>query len=188
MSILAKHIAFVKEQIAVQARLATRYQKDERRSALHSASSESFRVLADDIALADAKLDECEATASHRPEPRQLRLSLTPQDVDGLPEELMAELSYSGGDKTEFALVQAIDKLGGVASLDQILVAIYRTTGEILKRTTLTSRLYRMAQKGLIFTVPSRKGVYSTTKFTEQDAALLFGAESNAAEGDEQEP
>ena len=187
MSILAKHLSFVKEQVAVQGRLATRYQKDERRSALHSASSESFRALADDLALADSKLDECAATASRRPEPKQLRLSLTPQDVDGLPQELMAELSYSGGDKTEFALVQAIDKLGGIASLDQILVATYRATGEILKRTTLTSRLYRMAQRGLIFTVPSRKGVYSTTKFTDQDAALLFGADSNSAEGEDQE-
>jgi hypothetical protein len=84
-----------------------------------------------------------------------------------------------------------IDEAGGVASLDQILVGHFRKTGEVMKRTTLTSRLYRMANKGLIFPLPNKKGVYSTSKFSDHEVAQLLGADStgfeqNGAEGDEQ--
>jgi hypothetical protein len=64
---------------------------------------------------------------------------------------------------------------GGVLSLDKIMVELYRRTREIPKRTTITSRLYRMAQKGMIYNVPGKKGIYSTYEMTEQDAKKMFG-------------
>ena len=85
-----------------------------------------------------------------------------------LPALKMARISES--DKAEFTIVSLIDESGGVASLDQILVALYRKTGEISKRLGLNSRLYRMVQKGLIHSVPGKKGVYSTKPIVEDGA------------------
>ena len=74
---------------------------------------------------------------------------------------------------------------GGIASLDQILVGLYRNSGELWKRNTLTSKLYRMAQKGVVFQVPEKKGVYSTRRISEEDARRLFGLEGQ--EGTQQQ-
>jgi hypothetical protein len=68
-----------------------------------------------------------------------------------------------------------IAQSGGFLSLDKIMVELYKRTREIHKRNTLTSRLYRMAQRGTIYNVPGKKGVYSTYEISEQDAKKMFG-------------
>ena len=97
--------------------------------------------------------------------------SLRLDELEGLPPELVAELSISESDKTEYAIIRIIEDCGGMAAIDRILVNLFRHTGEIHKRNTLTSRLYRMAQKGEIFAVPSKKGFYSTRE-PEQDESI----------------
>jgi hypothetical protein len=75
-------------------------------------------------------------------------------------------------------------------SLDKLIIGLYKKTAEIHKRSTLTSRLYRMIQKGLIYSVPYRKGIYSTQELSEDDVKGLFGvpdvgeADENSRYGD----
>ncbi len=88
-------------------------------------------------------------------------LEVTPKDLDGLPPELIAQLSISESDREEFQILNILQEHGGAMSLDQLLIAIYRNSKEILDRTKLNQRLYRMASKDLLFPVPGRKGVYS---------------------------
>jgi hypothetical protein len=176
MSILSKHIAFVNEQALVQERLAERYAKDEKRQARHLATKERLQELAGDLVLADQSLDAYSVTES--PSVQAPALTLRADDLDGLPQELLNELSEGAiPDKSESALLKVIEEKGGIASLDVILVGLYRQTGEVLKRTTLTSKLYRMTQKGNLFPVPSKKGVYSTRKLTEEETVRLFGGD-----------
>lgn len=177
MSILQKHIAFVNEQIAVQSKLATKFEGQEWRHKLHTDSCENFRQLSVDLADADRQLDEYANNPLPRTETKPSRLSLAPEDIQGLPAELLEELS-SGADKTEFAIIQVINERGGIASLDQILVGVYKRTGEVFKRSTMTSRLYRMAQKSLVFSVPTKKGAYSTDALSESEVTRLLGGES----------
>jgi hypothetical protein len=44
-----------------------------------------------------------------------------------------------------------------------------------MKRSTLTSRAYRMVQKGNLFSVPTKKGVYSTHELTEDQVSQILG-------------
>jgi hypothetical protein len=90
---------------------------------------------------------------------------------------LIRELSISDADKQEFAIVGIINDGGGILSLDKIMVGIFRKTGEVVKRTATISRLYRMAQKGLIYSVPLKKGFYATRPTSEQDVRRIFGTE-----------
>lgn len=189
MNILTKHLQFVNEQVGIQDRLAIKYKNQKWRSEKHISAAESFRSLAEDLVVAARQLDnldQSQRSVVQSQQTKQIRLLLTPEEVEDLPEELRSELSISGGaDKTEFAIVQTIDASGGVASLDQILVGVYRRTNEIHKRSSLISRLYRMSGKGLVFPVPAKKGVYSIRQLTESEAAKLLG--SDASEEDSEE-
>lgn len=101
------------------------------------------------------------------------RLALSWEEVHDLPPELLAELSVSDGDKLEFEIVKVMEDLGGVASLDRLLVALYRSTGEVHQRTWLNNRLYRMGQKDMLYSVPGKKGVYSLEPMDKESASAL---------------
>ena len=90
-------------------------------------------------------------------------INLTPADLDGLPQEVIEQLGLSDSDYYEMDLVRLINKVGGVISLDKLIVLLYKEKNEIAGRTPLNARLYRMIKKGLIYSVPTKKGVYSTT-------------------------
>ncbi len=77
--------------------------------------------------------------------------------------------------KLDFAIEAVVNEAGGVASLDKILIGLYKKTREVHKRGTITSRLYRMRQKNTIFAVPNKSGFYSTKSLSEQDVKRLFG-------------
>ena len=111
MSILEKHLAFVNEQIAVQQKLAARFTAEPKRQKLHLDSADKFKALA--AALEEAEKALNGVPAASRIRPLQLRLSLTQEDVEGLPEELVKELSISDADRTEFAILNLVDESGG---------------------------------------------------------------------------
>jgi hypothetical protein len=146
--------------------------KEEFRANLHASTRDKFKELSADIIIADKELDS--------PKKKDLsgikQLSVSPEELEGLPEELINELSVSDADKTEFAIVNLINENGGILPLDRILIGMYKKTGEITKRQTMTSKLYRMSQKGLVFSVPSKKGFYSTEELTEDDVTQIFGS------------
>jgi hypothetical protein len=180
MSILSEHLPLVNEHIAVQEKLARKFAPgtkafNEYRHSLHVSNCVRFKALHEVIEQADKLLDELPARASMQTS----QLTLAPEELEGLPPELLSELSEGAvPDKSETALVNAIKERGGVATLDQLLVGLYRVTGEVMKRSTLTSKLYRLSQKGVLFNVPNRKGVYSIAKLSPEEAARLFGDDS----------
>jgi hypothetical protein len=48
----------------------------------------------------------------------------------------------------------------GPNDISQILIAIYKTSGEIRNRQKLTQKLYRMKRKGILEQVGERKGMF----------------------------
>jgi len=158
-------LAFVKSQSEFHARQAARFKHDERRFRLHSGTAATFDELysyLDKVKNSGSK----SAVSGHS-------LSLGWGELEDLPSELVEELSITDSDKLDFSIVQLIEKRGGAATLDRILVDLYNLTGEILKRQNLNARLYRMAQKEMVFSVPTKKGVYSSFPITEEEAAKL---------------
>lgn len=170
MSIIEKHLPFVKEQQNVQEKLAKKFEADSWRAERHLKSALRFKELAEDMALLESPNKK---TIS------QGNIFLSLKDIEGLPEELIKELSFSDSDKMEFTIAGIIDEAGGVLSLDKILVGVYYKTREVIRRNVLISRLYRMAQKGMIFSVANRKGIYSTREMSEDEIKKLFGQEED---------
>lgn len=159
MKTVEDHIAFVNEQSAFHRRQAERYANDRRRNSAHAATAESFDELAN--FLTEKAQDKGQASEVDG-------INLSWSEIKQVPEELLAELSVTESDRFDFSIVELIDKCGGVASLDRILVELYKSTSEVYKRTALNARLYRLSQKGLLFTLPGKKGVYSTSANTTQ--------------------
>ena len=85
---------------------------------------------------------------------------LTPAEIEGLPEELLAQLALTSSDRFDFDIINMISDAGGVLSLDRILIGLYRKSGKVYKRTTINARLYRMERRGMI-KATSKKGVYA---------------------------
>lgn len=83
-------------------------------------------------------------------------------DLSDLPEALKQQLQAAKISDLDRSIIDTIAALDGVANVDEILVGLYRTTGEVHKRQYISNKLYRMAQSKQIASVPRKKGVYST--------------------------
>jgi hypothetical protein len=178
MSILDKHLGFVNDQLTFHNRKAEEYSilKNHFRHKKHLDTATKFQALYDDLIEASKALDKPQEYDLKKP--KQLRLILNPKEIQDLPDELVAELSEQSTDKGEFTILNLMEEAGGIMSLDQIIVGLYRQTGEVNKRQNVTSRLYRMAQRGLIYNAP-KKGVYSLTPITDEEFNKLLDGDSS---------
>ncbi len=166
MDNLSQHLTFVKEQEAYHEKLSRKFEAQPWRRDIHSSTAEKFRQLANYLVQSDNN-------AGMRRRLALDNLTLTPEEVEGLPPELVNELSISDADKLEFIIIAALRDAGGILNLDRILIALFRKTGEVFKRNTTTSKLYRMIQKGLIYPVSGRKGVYSIDEIETKEGGDL---------------
>ena len=107
-----------------------------------------------------ADLEELSLKNSTREKNSEPRLNLTPADLEGLPQELINQLALSDSDKTEFLIIECVEDLGGIASLDQILICLYKKTNEIHERSKLNAKVYRAIQKNLLKSVEGKKAIY----------------------------
>lgn len=82
-------------------------------------------------------------------------------DLSDLPAELLEQLSGRAKKGPSDILVQIITDRGGSASLDEILIDLYRKTGEIGQRTLVGNKLYRLAKQGLVATTEGRKSIFT---------------------------
>jgi hypothetical protein len=113
---------------------------------------------------ADTQDFESEATPVQTPAQRtnsDVLPSDANDDLSDLPEELLRELSDSFKGETD-PLIAIINARGGTASIDEILVDLYRKYKEVGKRPIISNKLYRFSRRGLCAAVPGRKGIYTT--------------------------
>lgn len=96
--------------------------------------------------------------------------NLTPFAVRSIPEDLKNEISLTDTDKFEIDVLNLIDKAKNKRiSLNNLLIALRITTGITYTRTILNNRLYRMVKKDMLFSVPGRKGLYTTNRDVQHE-------------------
>jgi hypothetical protein len=181
MAKIDHYVDFVKDQVGVQERLAKKHLEDSYRRGLHLKSANSFSELAKFLETIQSKGTENTSYLNRGDSPLK-RILITFEDIDGAPDELLKELNISDTDKQELLIEYIIAQSGGILSLNKIMVELYKRTREIPSRTIVTSRLYRMAGRGMIYNVPGKKGVYSTFELSEQDAKRMFGQSDSEPE------
>ena len=182
MNKIEDYIGFVKDQVQVQDRLATKYDHEPYRANRHVKAKNSFAELAEYLETIKAHGLNFGDNSLNRSLNVQKRIQLTYEDIQGLPEDLIKELNVTDTDRQEMVIEHIIAQSDGVLSLDKIMVELYRRTGEVHKRNTMISRLFRMVQRGMIYNVPGKKGVYSTFEISEADAKRMFGQDREPEE------
>ena len=175
---------FIHQQIKFHESRAQEFASTPIRANRHTSTSKEFKEVVAGIVRLEKEIDSLknnitDIEASKTKKSGQLSLSLTLDDIEGLPEEIMSELSISSANKTEFAVMNVLENAGGIMSLDQVIVGLYKMTDKINKRVYTTNLLYRMATKGLIFNLPNKKGVYSLSRLTEEEIQEIFGNHKN---------
>jgi hypothetical protein len=98
-------------------------------------------------------------------------------DLSDLPAELVKELSGIKVDDLEEQLFTII-KSGEEVDLDAILIELFRRFEVVQTRKFLQNKLWRMVQKGIVYSVPRRKGVYTATEPVDEFTALASPARS----------
>jgi hypothetical protein len=177
------YLDFVKEQVSVQDKLSKKLDYDEYRRSVHRKSKNSFMELADFLEEIK-KRGVRETSYLNRGGAPQKRIQLTYEEIEHAPEDLLRELNLSDTDKQELLIEYIIAQEGGVTSLDRIMLELYKRTKEVPKRTTTITRLFRMANRGIIYNVPGKKGVYSTYELSEAESKKMFGSDDSEAESD----
>lgn len=167
MDLLALYGPFVKDQIHVQEKLAERYSEQEWRATRHQRNVVVCRSLLRDLEMVQERIKSM-PPGGLAASVVSSGLQLAPEDLDGLPTELMEQLTITERETKEFAIIDLINKSGGILPVNKIIIGLYRKTGEINNRAALISKLHRMVAKGRLHTNPQdRRGVFSTKPLNE---------------------
>ena len=172
MSILSQHTPFVKEQIAYYDRMAVKFRAQPDKQKVYIDVATKLRALLEDMEngasqnISTSHTSKDYSTLSEKLPANFFSnpLALAPTDYAGLEKDLLSELNITEGDKLDSVIVDLINAAGGMLVLDKIIIGIFHLTGEKHQRISMTSRLYRMAKKNLVYSVPKKKGVYTTVK------------------------
>ncbi|MEQ8432856.1 MAG: hypothetical protein RIA71_01330 [Oceanicaulis sp.] len=82
-------------------------------------------------------------------------------NLDDLPAEIRDQLKSANTDELENQIIEVIkEDFDEAASVDEILVGLYRRFTRIEDREQLSRKLYRMTRKELIRALPKRRGIY----------------------------
>lgn len=84
-------------------------------------------------------------------------------DLSDLPESLIKQIPSARTDEVEQQIIDLLRmELEGVASVDEVLVGLFRKTGTVHDRKKLSSKLYRMvnSRPQLLVAIERKRGVY----------------------------
>lgn len=116
-----------------------------------------------------------------------LTTALSPDlgNIHDLPQDLLNELSVAKNDELENQIVTVINSYDGEASLDQILVGLFRKFKVAQKRRFLMNKLYRMS---MIWSVDGKKGIYTLTEPDEVEEAPVTSHGGGSSDDDTEIP
>ena len=105
-----------------------------------------------------------------------------PDEFSDLPPELLDQLSEGAKAQVD-PIIKVINDRGGTATLDQILVDLYRATKEVHKRTIVQNKMFRLSKREMCWSVPGKKGVYTTQKPDESADQPISAEPAAKSEG-----
>lgn len=170
---LAKYIGLVKDQISYHDYLISKKSHDPTARAKQQKLKSQFQELLEELMFIESHpfakgcddtsafftkiLDHSNSSAVQTP---TVSGDLTPEDLEGLPDEILDKLGLKESDRQEMAIVGIIKDLGGAAVIPKIMLKLYEQTGTIPERNVLAAKLYRMTAKGLLQSSNIGKGWY----------------------------
>ena len=162
MSSLHEFIPFIKGQIRFHTKSLP--YKSTRTQEIYQSNIDNFNGLL--TAISEAGQNQATPSPHQRDSNTEdavfkFSTDIAKQDLSQLPPELLENLGISESSKSEMLIINLINKAADKQmSLQVLMVAIYKESGEITDKTQLNNKLIRMIKKGQLYSVA--KGVYST--------------------------
>lgn len=90
-------------------------------------------------------------------------------DISDLPDSVRDQLKFAQIDDLEQKILKTLNRrYGGIATIDEIIVGLYRDCSyETKDRRDVANKLYRMTKSGLLISVAGKRGVYSVTQVSK---------------------
>lgn len=85
------------------------------------------------------------------------------ENTDSLPEEVKSQI-YVNSLKKGSKMLLELFSIKSELSIDEIIVGYYRKFDLIKSRTWVSSNLYNLSKKGMIYKVKGKKGVYKKSE------------------------
>jgi len=139
MKHLREFVPFVKSQMQFHENRSKMPDYTSERQDFHAGVATQFRELMGSLDNAPIPVQ-----ASSNP------LTLTQDDLVGLPKELLEQLNISEADRVDAIIVDLINAAGGTLLLDKILIGLFKATGQVPQRNQTISRIHRLGKKGLV--------------------------------------
>lgn len=95
--------------------------------------------------------------------------SLNPLKLDDLPEELVDDLNLSKSERRDAEILELFKIAERPLNINELMVGLYRKYEQRPKRNALSARLYRMAQRDDVHSVPHKKGLYAIGPLEEEN-------------------
>jgi len=84
------------------------------------------------------------------------------EDLEGLPEEVLKQLSEAAKNTSPIQkysdLIEAFKSLGGIATVDHLIIEVYKTQQKVITRPATNNKLGKMAEEGIL--EKTSRGVY----------------------------
>ena len=82
-------------------------------------------------------------------------------DLTDLPEELLKELRLGPRTSLDAQILDVFNALGGTATLDEVLIGLYRKFAVVQKRRFVQNAIWRMIRKGHLTALRGERGRFS---------------------------
>lgn len=140
----------------------------ENTSARQEEAGESARATRNRALAADIRAVVDELTAA-RERLKPIIITEDFGDISDLPEDLLKELTLAKVDRLEQQIYDIFVAADADIDIDAILIELYRRNGVVQKRKFLQNKLWRMINKGTVYSVSGKKGIYSLKPSAEQE-------------------
>lgn len=88
--------------------------------------------------------------------------TLLPTDLVNLPLGVKEQLRLTRNDEKDMQIYSALESLGGSATLEKLLIELWKQHRVQIDRKSLTRRLHSLVEKAVIFRQKGRRGEYHT--------------------------
>lgn len=89
------------------------------------------------------------------------RAAAAASDLADLPEELLKELRLGPRTSVDAQILDVFNALGGTATLDEVLIGLYRKFDVVQKRRFVQNAIWRMIRKGHLVALRGERGRFS---------------------------
>jgi hypothetical protein len=104
-------------------------------------------------------------------------------DISDLPPSLRKQLAFLRTDELDDQIFMIVKAAQNGADLDVILIELWRRFQIEQTRRFIQNKAYRLAQKGIIHSVPGRKGLYAATPDDAKRLSPVAPSATNPPQG-----